>query len=169
MTEPVIIRLVGAQDIAVLHVINQAAVPGVGSVTREELTELLFELADHVIVAERDGVPVGFVLCMIEGVDYGSANYQWLSRYHVSFAYIDRVAVSEVMRGLGIGAKLYQAAFRHYDGRRPVLTAEVNLKPPNPGSLRFHQWLGFREVGQRWEPDRSKGVVYLERPLTPLL
>jgi predicted GNAT superfamily acetyltransferase len=28
------------------------------------------------------------------------------------------------------------------------LCCEVNLEPPNPGSLRFHQSIGFVEAGQ---------------------
>jgi hypothetical protein len=33
-----------------------------------------------------------------------------------------------------------------------VLTCEVNLRPPNEGSLRFHRRLGFREVGRQETP-----------------
>jgi predicted GNAT superfamily acetyltransferase len=28
------------------------------------------------------------------------------------------------------------------------LCCEVNVEPPNPGSLRFHERIGFAEVGQ---------------------
>jgi hypothetical protein len=31
----------------------------------------------------------------------------------------------------------------------PLLTCEVNLNPPNLGSIRFHNRIGFREVGQQ--------------------
>jgi predicted GNAT superfamily acetyltransferase len=30
-----------------------------------------------------------------------------------------------------------------------LLTCEVNLNPPNHGSIRFHQRIGFSEVGQQ--------------------
>ena len=102
---------------------------------------------------------------MVEGNRYDSKNYAWVMDNYVSFAYVDRVAVSEAARGLGVGGMLYEKAFQHYQGERPVVLAEVNLEPPNPGSLKFHQRHGFVEVGQRWEDDRSKGVVYLERSL----
>lgn len=50
--------------------------------------------------------------------------------------------------GRGLGAVLYEDFAAA--GRRlgvPRLTCEVNLDPPNPGSLRFHERLGFVPVG----------------------
>ena len=32
--------------------------------------------------------------------------------------------------------------------RKLILTLEINLEPPNPGSLALHGKLGFAEVGQ---------------------
>lgn len=153
-----------ASDTARLYAINEGAVPGVGSVSADAFSRLL-ESADSVLVACRDGAPIGFVLCMLEGLDYASLNYVWLSARYDRFAYVDRIAVAEEARGSGAGAQLYAAAIDRYAGRRPVLLAEVNLAPPNPGSLRFHERLGFRPVGERWSDGREKGVVYLERPL----
>ena len=70
---------------------------------------------------------------------------------------------SDRRSGLGIGKQLYEAAFSEMAGQRDMLICEVNLEPPNPGSLRFHKSLGFEEAGERWLDDRSKGVVYLTR------
>ena len=161
----IIVRPVEANDLDVLHQINEASTPGVGSVSLERLTKLVFELADVVLVAVKDGQPIGFALLMVEGNRYDSRNYAWVMDSYVSFAYVDRVAVSERARGLGVGGLLYEKAIEHYDGKRPVLMAEVNLEPPNPGSLKFHKRHGFIEVGERWEDGNSKGVVYLERSL----
>ncbi len=166
--EEITIRPGEAGDVDRLHAINQAAVPQVGSVTRQELTRLMFEFADLVLVALSDDDPIGFVVCMVEGLDYDSLNYAWISDRYVTFAYVDRVAVSERARGFGIGAKLYGRVFRHFTGKRPVVMAEVNLAPPNPGSVRFHERMGFRDVGERWQADGAKGVVYLERSLVDL-
>jgi predicted GNAT superfamily acetyltransferase len=55
------------------------------------------------------------------------------------------------MRNQSLGAKLY-AAVEHRmikDRCAPLLTCEVNLNPPNPGSIRFHHRIGFHEVGQQ--------------------
>lgn len=162
------VRFFKATDVDTLYEINEAAVPGVGSVTHDAFDRLVFDLADVVLVAINDGEPVGFVLCMVEGADYASLNYKWIAQRYPAFAYVDRVAVAEVARGLGVGGKLYQAAFRHYDGVRTVVTAEVNLEPPNPGSIRFHERCGFVSVGERWDDGGGKGVVYMERRLTDI-
>ena len=154
-----------AEDLDALHLINEESVPGVGTLTRDRLEALVADSAATLVAVDAHGKPTGFVLVMLEGLDYESLNYRWLSERYDRFAYVDRIAVAEAARGRRIGEALYAAAIEAFAGNRPVLLAEVNLEPPNPGSLRFHKRLGFREVGERWEADRSKGVVYLERTL----
>lgn len=161
-----VIRPAEAGDLDALHAINEASTPGVGSVTRDRLEKLVSSIADLVLVALRGDAPVGFALLMVEGNGYDSKNYAWVAEHYPSFAYVDRVAVSEDARGLGVGALLYEQVIQRYSGKRPVLMAEVNLEPPNPGSLKFHKRHGFVEVGERWEDGDSKGVVYLERSLS---
>lgn len=158
------IRPVGEADLASLHALNEAAVPGVSSVSASEFARLIEECAlTHVAV--RDGRPVGLAMIMVEGCDYDSLNYAWISQRYDRFAYVDRIAVDADVRGLGVGRRLYESVFEAFAGQRPALLCEVNLKPPNPGSLRFHRGLGFQDVGQRWLEDNSKGVVYLEKGL----
>ena len=159
------IRRFSREDLDALHLINEASVPGVGTLTRDRLEALVVDSAATLVAVDAHGKPTGFVLVMLEGLDYESLNYRWLSERYDRFAYVDRIAVAEAARGRRIGEALYAAAIEAFAGNRPVLLAEVNLEPPNPGSLRFHKRLGFREVGERWEADRSKGVVYLERTL----
>ncbi len=152
-------------DLTALHAINEASVPGVGSLTFEALDRLVRDQSAATLVAETGGEPVGFVLCMLEGLDYPSLNYKWVSARYDRFAYVDRVAVAEDQRGKRVGEALYAAAIERFAGARDVLLAEVNLAPPNPGSLRFHKRNGFVERGERWEIEGEKGVVYLERKL----
>ena len=165
-TGDIVVRRAVEADIERLYEMNQASVPGVGSVSGQAFKQLVMELGDIVLVASDDDGPLGFVLCMVEGTDYGSLNYKWLAQRYDSFAYVDRVAVDESARGLGIGGLLYNAIADHYAGLRSVLTAEVNLEPPNPGSLKFHRRHGFADVGERWDDDGRKGVVYLARSLS---
>ncbi|WP_025769892.1 GNAT family N-acetyltransferase [Thioalkalivibrio sp. HK1] len=150
-------------DLGEMHAINEACVPGVGTLSRSDFDRLVQDVGVATPLAEIAGEVAGFVLCMQEGLDYASLNYRWISERFERFAYIDRVAVAEKYRGRGIGGALYQATFARFQDRRPVLLAEVNLAPPNPGSLRFHKRHGFEEIGERWEPDGEKGVVYLAR------
>lgn len=151
-------------DLGRLHDINQAAVPGVNSLSLGELERLFSQSAITLVACEAER-PMGFVLLMSEGLDYASLNYRWLSERYDRFAYVDRVAVASEGRGMGIGGALYDAAVTHFDGVRPMLVAEVNLAPPNPGSARFHERAGFKRVGERWSDDNLKGVVYFAKPL----
>ncbi len=151
-------------DVADLHAINQASVPGVGSVSENELADLL-DMSEISLVAERGPAVLGFVLCLTEGLPYQSPNYRWFQANYPAFAYVDRIAVSEAARNLGLGQALYAALETELAACRPVLTAEVNEQPPNPGSLRFHQRLGFRQVGRQDNPDKGTVVAFLEKPL----
>ena len=165
MMADVTIRYWRESDLAMLHEINEAAVPGVGSVVRPAFDDLVRKDSAATLVAEADGRPVGFVLAMLEGLDYASLNYKWLSDRYLRFAYVDRVAVTDAMRGQRVGEALYAAVVERFSGERDVLLAKVNLAPPNPGSLRFHKRQGFCEIGERWQIEGEKGVVYLERRL----
>ena len=80
----VAIRLAAGADLPRLHVLNAAAAPGVGPVTREELAHLV-AIGGPTLVAETGGKVTGFILCMTEGLDYPSPNYLWLAaRYEDS-------------------------------------------------------------------------------------
>lgn len=166
----IVVRPCEPRDIAALHGINEAAVPGVSSVSPAAFDDLIAQAAtvfvvDGCGVPERHGTPLGFALCMTEGLAYGSLNYRWLAHRYDHFAYVDRVAIAPAARGGGLGGLLYDTVIAHFEGRRPVLLAEVNLAPPNPGSIRFHERHGFAPIGERWSDDSQKGVVYLARPL----
>jgi hypothetical protein len=128
---------------------NNAAVPNVNHLTSADLAALLNEAA-LVRVAELDGRPVGAVVAFAPGADYASANYRWFCARYPAFLYVDRVVVDPRARGRGAGRALYAAVIAAADrdhGSR--VTCEVNLDPPNPGSMAFHARLGFREVARR--------------------
>jgi len=126
--------------------LNAACEPEVGSMDARKLDDLV-EWASVFFVVEVDGAVVGFLIGLIEGSDYQSPNYQWFSSRYPSFAYVDRVAIDEAQRGAGWGPKLY----REFEAwavaqSKPVLCAEVNVVPPNPRSLRFHDLFGFDQI-----------------------
>ncbi|NRG17681.1 GNAT family N-acetyltransferase [Rhizobiales bacterium] len=162
------IRPAEPRDIENLIAINEAAVPAVNSLEAAELARLI-AMSARTLVSERNEKPAGFVLCLDETADYDSRNFLWLKRNFERFFYVDRIAVSPEARGLGLGEKLYDALVGETsaDGTcaGAPLTCEVNERPPNPGSLRFHKRLGFLEVGRQDLGD--KAVVYLARELIP--
>lgn len=96
---------------------------------------------------------------------YTSANLRWCEANCDDFIYVDRIAVSETMRSQRLGQKLYEAAFESFAGRYSRITCEVNKLPPNPGSMRFHERLGFGVIGERSYDEGRKAVLYYARPL----
>lgn len=150
-------------DIDAIHAINEAATPGVNSLPAAALGTLADSALVCLVADDADG-PVGFVICLGEGVDYGSPNYRWFAERHRSFAYVDRVGVDPAWRSRGVGQALYRELLDRLAGRRAVVGCDVNERPPNPGSLRFHERFGFARVGgQSFTVD--KAVVYLEREI----
>ncbi|MEP2705099.1 MAG: GNAT family N-acetyltransferase [Roseibium sp.] len=151
-------------DLSALLQINNAAVPAVNELTAEQLLDQV-GFAITCLVATVEDEPVGLLLCVGDGADYESKNYRWLSERHEKFAYTDRICVAENQRGKNIGDKLYAALFDHFKGTGRSFVCEVNERPPNPGSLRFHKRLGFEEIGTTDHGD--KAVIYLKRHPDP--
>ena len=78
-------------------------------------------------------------------------NHRWFAERYESFVYLDRIAIDSDYRNRGLGVQLYQSVenMMLQSSEHSMLCCEVNLKPPNPGSLRFHHRIGFTEVGQQ--------------------
>lgn len=144
------IRPLQPDDLAACVVLNNDAIPAVSEADAAKMQSLIAESLLS-LVAEHEGEIVGFCVNFGPGADYHSPNYRWfVERYH-EFAYLDRIVVSPTARNIGIGAALYAAVEAHIAGT-PWLFCEVNLRPRNDGSLRFHARLGFVEVGQQETP-----------------
>lgn len=127
----------------------------------------LHSQAERLWVAETEGETAAFLLALTAGKDYDSENYAWFSSHYPAFLYIDRVVVSVKHQGVGAGRALYQAVLAHAGAIGvPVITAEIDINPPNPGSLAFHEGFGFTEVG-RQSVAGGKKVVSLQQRLVP--
>ena len=155
------IRPLTGDDLPEALAINEANVPAVGSVDADQLAHL-FDEASVALAAEDGGRLIGFCIVLAPGADYGSVNYGWFSERYDDFAYLDRVAVAESYRNRGIGAELYAEVERLVDAA--WFTLEVNVRPRNEGSLRFHERMGFTEVGQQETPYGAR-VTLLAKPL----
>jgi uncharacterized protein len=132
-------------DHAAIHVLNEDAGPGVHTATVEELVSIT-RVSNIALVAEVDDLPVGFCQVLPPQAKYDSVNYAWFSARYDDFVYLDRVAVASGHRGKGIGSLLYAEVERRT--RAAWFLLEVNLRPRNDGSLRFHARHVFVEVGQ---------------------
>lgn len=105
-------------------------------------------------VAEKDSEVVAFLLAFAPGAEYSSPNYCWFEERFSDYLYIDRVVVSSACHRSGLGGKLYSDAFRsaHEIGMKRVV-CEIDIEPWNDASHRFHERLGFVEVGTQWTND----------------
>lgn len=148
-----------------VHRLNEAAVPHVNSLPLGTLDRFRV-LAAAFRVATGAGEPLGVLVAFRPGADYGSDNYRWFSGAYDDFVYIDRVMVDEAARGRGIARRLYadiEALARGWQA--PRLVCEVNIRPANDASHRFHDRLGFREVGRQETEGGRKLVSLLTKPL----
>ena len=141
-----IIRELTEVDLDVMLAINQENVPAVGPEDPETMRQIL-EWSSLTLGIEIDQVLVGYCLIMRPGLPYQSSNYQWFCDKYDDFIYLDRVAFTESHQGKGYGSLLYNEVESR--SAAPLFTLEVNLEPRNDGSLRFHERLGFVEVGQQ--------------------
>jgi len=144
-------------------VLNEAAIPAVNRIDATDLAHLHGQ-AELLLVARAGDALAGFLLALNERADYGSPNYVYFRNHYDRFAYVDRIVVGEAFRGQGIGARLYDDLFDRLQDV-PRVTCEVNLKPPNPGSLGFHEKLGFAIVGEQDTESGAKRVALMVRTL----
>jgi len=162
------IRLVKSSDLDQILELNNAAVPAVSALERAEL-DWFAEMAHSFLVKPTAADQVAGYMIGLDGpgVAYQSLNYQWFSQRYDRFIYVDRIVVAEAGRSRGVGRALYdEFCTRGRTGGHSVMLAEVNIRPRNDVSLRFHDLYGFRPVGEQDTDGGAKRVVMLERGLT---
>jgi uncharacterized protein len=160
MTSPAL-RPITEADVPAVLALNHGFVDLLSPLDAERLLWLV-GLADHADVVEVDDRVVGFVLTMAPGAAYDSQNYRWhAERYDDAFYYLDRIVIADEMRRRGLAGFVYDAM---EDAARPFgrMTLEVNVDPPNLGSLAFHERRGYVEVGRLGEPGHVVGLMAKE-------
>jgi len=144
---------------------NQLNKPQVGNLTLDKL-QLLIENSCYLKVAIFNGKPAGFLLCLKEDQNYDSPNYQWVSTRYSNFIYIDRISIMPEFQNRKIGTAFYLdlITFSNLNNFSSI-TCEVNIQPPNPGSLRFHKRFDFLECGSQFTEQGTKEVQFLIKQL----
>ncbi len=140
--------------------LNNAAVPHVNALEAADLETMLAEAALAWAIMAGNA-PAGGLIAFRPGTDYDSANYLWFHNNYDDFLYIDRVVVDPEQRGLGLGKSFYERALDAARDAGVMLCCEVNERPPNPGSMRFHERFGFKPVGRQETEGGTKSVVLL--------
>ena len=151
------IRDLAPHDLDAVLALNNEHAAEVNALTADGLARLI-ELAAYARVVEPG---IGFLVALDEKTPEHGPNHGWFLARRPAFVYIDRVVVVAVARGRGLARALYDDLAVAAAGR--PLCCEVNVDPPNPGSLAFHARLGFRACGEAVDPRNGKRVRYLER------
>lgn len=158
------IRDISASDLDAVLSLNRSEVPRVGDVDLPRMRWFVSNAA-YFRVVNRNGALAAFLIGMRPGTAYASPNYRWFCEHYDDFAYIDRVAVSELARRQGHASRLYDDFANTVPASVKVLTCEVNIKPPNELSMQFHHKLGFRQVGSLRSDNGTKEVAMLAKDL----
>jgi predicted GNAT superfamily acetyltransferase len=148
-------------DYGAILELNEAAIPEVSRIDEAELVKL-HDQAALLVVGRAEGTVAGFILVLREGAAYESPNYRYFNTHYDQFAYVDRIVVGEAYRRRGIGVGLYGALFEALPDA-PRVTCEINVRPPNPGSMKFHEGLGFSVVGEQDTNGGQKRVALMVR------
>ena len=155
---------VSTADLEDVLALNEASVPHVNSIDLEQMRWF----AKHAFffkIATIGGRLSGFLVGLRPGTDYRSENYRWFCENYADFGYVDRVAVDASTRRFGVGSALYDDFARILRGEVDFMTCEVNVRPPNETSMRYHEKQGFVHVGSRETEDGAKKVALLEKSL----
>ncbi len=153
------LRALDVSDLPAVLLLNDAAYPAVPISSVGELAELLaFDGFSFAVTDDADDRLIAFLIGLRPGAAYASENYRYFEARGSDYLYVDRIVVAEAARGRRVGQALYEAVIdlARVEGRTEV-DCEVNLDPPNPGSLAFHARLGFERVGE--QPTKGGSVT----------
>ncbi|WP_062308421.1 GNAT family N-acetyltransferase [Demequina subtropica] len=158
------LRVMRVTDIPAVTSLNAEAAPAVNLLSEEELASL-HGMCDVALVAtDRDRAVIAFLLSLGMGQPYESENYRYFEARGVRHQYIDRIVVRESAKGTGVGRALYESVFERARERGATeVTTEVQLDPPNPGSVTFHEHLGFQRVAEQHTRGGTVRVALLAR------
>jgi len=161
-----IIRDVGPADYASLLRLNRESEHFLSPLSLPRLESLCAQ-AWYCRVTTSEGIVQGFLLAFKEGADYDSPNYQWFAHRYPEFVYIDRVVIDVAARGRHLAKALYEDLFACARSQGLTrITCEFDTDPPNDASRRFHERLGFHEVGAQRVAGGRKAVSLQEVNLT---
>ena len=143
-----------------IYIINQDNVPEVGSLDSIDQQKKLLSVSSYHSILLEDDELIGFAICFRESRPYWSENYKYFENKLDRFLYVDRIAIRSKYRRQGHAKRMYEDIFDFAGQDGLIVTAEVNTKPANQGSIRFHEYMGFKEVGARSFDDHD--VAYFE-------
>ena len=141
--------------------LNKAAIPAVNLLNEPDIRNL-FSQAEYFHSLWLNHKVIGFLIALGSGAIYNSPNYRWFESHFDQFLYVDRLVIDPTHQGIGLGRMFYDK-LREFAGQKKFsrITCEVNLRPKNESSLRFHRRYGFRQVGVQETEGGTKQVSLL--------
>ena len=159
-----IVRNIVSTDVTRVLEINNANTPAVSELTMDELKSDLRNSLHALAIENEQGEVCAFCITFAPDAQDAGNNHRWFAERYKSFVYLDRIAIDSNHQSRGLGALLYQSVEQHMldSAEYSLLCCEVNLEPPNLGSIRFHKRIGFTEVGQH-SPQQGYVVSLLQK------
>jgi len=156
----VTVQIADLRDPGALLALNNAAIP---DVNRLDATKADWLTAHSVLarVATIGEAAAGVVIVLSETAALESEYFRWFTERYGNFLYIDRVVVASDARRHGIATTLYREVEALASKRAQAIASDVYCSPPNAASLRFHQKLGYVEVGQQFSASETRTVCKL--------
>lgn len=149
MANNIVIRNAEEKDYDFILNLNEVNVEVLSPMPLERMLWLK-DMSELFLMVDVDEKPAAFLIAIREGQPYDSENYVWFSNKYPQFLYIDRIVIDEPYRAMGIGRKLYDHVKDHARNTGVgVVTCEVDTIPYNETSLKFHESMGFKEVGEQ--------------------
>jgi len=151
-------------DLANVLALNESSTPHVNNIDMDMMRWFAAN-AFYFRIAWIDDRLAGFLIGLRPGLEYGSENYRWFCDNYAEFGYIDRVAVKASAQRRGVASRLYVDFAELLRGTVPVLTCEVNIRPANVSSMRYHETHGFVQVATQETEGGKKKVALMEKTL----
>tara|TARA_B100000035_G_scaffold193824_1_gene165467 strand:+ start:966 stop:1457 length:492 start_codon:yes stop_codon:yes gene_type:complete len=151
------ISFVDRDELTLISKINEEAIPAVNTVSKKEFI-WFYENSIYFKKVTVEKILAGFLLVLPMNIPYKSLNYSWFSKRFNNFAYIDRIAVKEEYKSLGIGTLLYSDLEQSLPKDIKIIACEYNIKPLNKVSQNFHQKMEYKNVGTQFTENNTKEV-----------
>lgn len=142
-------------DLEFVLSLNEESIPAVSSTNIEVMKHFLV-VCDYFKIFKINGEPIGFLNALLPGKDYNSEHYMWFNNKYESFLYVDRIIFKKSYQNQGFGTIFYDDLIK----KSINIGCEINIKPYNKQSIKFHKKYGFREIGRK-DINKDKSVVYM--------
>lgn len=106
-------------------------------------------ICDYFKVFKINGKVIGFLNALLPSKDYKSEHYRWFNDKYESFIYVDRIIFNKSYHNQGYGTIFYNDLIKSIKNKSFDIVCEINSKPYNNQSIKFHNKYGFKEVGRK--------------------